>query len=71
MRPPRPDPAAAAQRASPLIAVGPRPAEWAADAIRRGGGEVVALDRNPAGLVWTDGATTESLRTVIAAHPEF
>jgi phosphoglycerate dehydrogenase-like enzyme len=69
MRPPRPDPAAA-QRASPLIAVGPQPAEWAADAIRRGGGEVVALDRNPVGLVWTDGATTESLRTVIAAHPE-
>src|SRR5436190_674231 len=69
MRPPRPDPAAA-QRASPLIAVGPRPAEWAADAIRRGGGEVAALDRNPVGLVWTDGATTDSLRTVIAAHPE-
>ena len=69
MRPPRSDPAAA-QRASALIAVGPRPAEWAADAIRRGGGEVVALDRNPVGLVWTDGATTESLRAVIAAHPE-
>ncbi|MGN6175925.1 MAG: NAD(P)-dependent oxidoreductase, partial [Streptosporangiaceae bacterium] len=67
MRPPRPDPAA--RRASPLIAVGPRPAEWAADAIRKGGGEVVALDHNPVGLVWTDG-TPESLRTVIAAHPE-
>jgi phosphoglycerate dehydrogenase-like enzyme len=66
MRPPRPDPTC---RASPLIAVGPRPAEWAADAVRRGGGEVVALDRNPVGLVWTDG-TPESLRTVIAAHPE-
>ena len=61
MRPPRPDPA---------IAVGPRPAAWAADAVRSGGGEVVALDRNPVGLVWTDWATPESLREVLAAHPE-
>jgi phosphoglycerate dehydrogenase-like enzyme len=50
------------------IAVGPGPADWAAEAIRRGGGEVVALDRNPAGLVWTDNGA-EGLRDVLAAHP--
>jgi hypothetical protein len=37
--------------AGPRIAVGPGPTDWAAEAIRRGGGEVVALDEDPAGLV--------------------
>src|SRR5499427_1176362 len=50
------------------IAVGPGPADWAAEAIRRGGGEVVALGGNPAGLVWTD-TGAEGLREVLAAHP--
>jgi phosphoglycerate dehydrogenase-like enzyme len=50
------------------IAVGPQLADWAAEAIRRGGGEVVTLDRNPAGLVWTD-TRAEGLREVLAAHP--
>ena len=50
------------------IAVGPRPADWAAEAIRRGGGEVVALGGNPAGLVWTDNGA-EGLREVLAACP--
>ena len=54
--------------ARPQIAVGPRAADWAAEAIRQGGGEVVTLDRNPAGLVWTD-TRAESLREVLAAHP--
>lgn len=54
--------------ARPRIAVGPRPADWAAEAIRRGGGEVVTLDRNPAGLIWTD-ARAEGLREVLAACP--
>jgi phosphoglycerate dehydrogenase-like enzyme len=49
--------------APPLrIAVGPRPADWAADAIRRGGGEPVGLDQDPVGLVWTDGAAMDALR---------
>ncbi len=49
--------------AGPLrIAVGPRPAAWAAEAIRRGGGEPVALDQDPVGLVWTDGAAMDALR---------
>jgi phosphoglycerate dehydrogenase-like enzyme len=50
------------------IAVGPRSADWAAEAIRRGGGEVVTLDRNPAGLVWTD-TRAEGLREVLTACP--
>jgi phosphoglycerate dehydrogenase-like enzyme len=54
----------------PRIAVGPRPADWAAKAIRSGGGEAVTLDRKPVGLVWTDGTATESLREVLTAHPE-
>jgi phosphoglycerate dehydrogenase-like enzyme len=54
--------------ARPRIAVGPGPADWATEAIRRGGGEVVALDQDPAGLVWTDNGA-EGLREVLAAHP--
>jgi phosphoglycerate dehydrogenase-like enzyme len=53
----------------PRIAVGPRPAEWAAEAVRRGGGEPVALDREPDGLVWTDGAALDQLRGALAAQP--
>jgi phosphoglycerate dehydrogenase-like enzyme len=52
------------------IAVAPAPADWAAAAIRAGGGDVVALDQEPVGLVWTDTATVEGLREVLAAHPE-
>jgi phosphoglycerate dehydrogenase-like enzyme len=48
------------------IAVGPRPADWAADAIRRGGGEPVRLDQDPVGLVWTDGAAMDALRAALA-----
>src|SRR6516164_3747069 len=59
-----------APRANPQIAVGPRPADWAAEAIRRGGGEAVTLDHDPVGLVWTGGIVPEDLRGVLAAHPE-
>ena len=52
--------------ARPRIAVGPGPADWAAEAIRRGGGEVVSLNGDPAGLVWTD-ARADGLREVLAA----
>jgi phosphoglycerate dehydrogenase-like enzyme len=55
--------------AVPRIAVGPRPADWAAEAIRRGGGELVPLDREPEGLVWTDGRAMDQLRSVLAAWP--
>lgn len=57
------------RRAAPQIAVGPRPADWATEAIRSGGGEVVTLDDDPVGLVWLDGTATESLREVLTAHP--
>ena len=57
-------------RANPQVAVGPRPAAWAADAIRSGGGEAVTLDHDPVGLVWTGGIVPEDLRGVLAAHPE-
>ena len=50
----------------PRIAVGPQPADWAAEAIRRGGGEPVTLDQDPVGLVWTDGAAMEALRRALA-----
>jgi phosphoglycerate dehydrogenase-like enzyme len=53
----------------PRIAVGPRPADWAAEAIRRGGGEPVALDREPDGLVWTDGAALDQLHDALGAQP--
>ena len=59
-----------ARRAKPRIAVEPGPADWAAEAIRTGGGEAVALDHDPVGLVWTGGIVPEDLRGVLAAHPE-
>src|SRR2546430_12315683 len=58
-----------AQGALPQIAVGPGPADWAAEAVRRGGGQVAAADRDPVGLVWT-GGPAERLREVLTAHPE-
>ena len=57
------------RRPGPRIAVGPRPAQWAAEAIRRGGGEPVTLDQEPEGLVWTDGAAMDQLRGALAAWP--
>ena len=59
-----------ARRANPLIAVAPRPADWAAEAIRSGGGEAVTLDDDPVGLVWTGGIVPADLRAVLAVHPE-
>jgi phosphoglycerate dehydrogenase-like enzyme len=53
----------------PRIAVGPGPAPWAAEAIRRGGGEVVGLDEDPVGLVWTDGRAMDALRSTLATRP--
>ena len=65
--------------AQPRIAVGPGPADWAAEAIRRGGGEPVTLDQDqdqnqnqdqgPVGLVWTDGGAMDALRDALASRP--
>jgi phosphoglycerate dehydrogenase-like enzyme len=55
---------------APRVAVGPRPAPWAAEAIRRGGGEPVALDEDPVGLVWTDARAMDALHTALATRPK-
>jgi phosphoglycerate dehydrogenase-like enzyme len=54
---------------APRIAVGPGPAPWAEEAIRRGGGQVVTLDQDPDGLVWTDGGAMDALRSALATRP--
>jgi phosphoglycerate dehydrogenase-like enzyme len=54
----------------PRIAVGPGPAPWAAEAISRGGGQVVGLDDDPVGLVWTDGGAMDALHSVLATRPK-
>ncbi len=54
---------------APRIAVGPGPAPWADEAIRRGGGQVVTLDQDPEGLVWTDGGAMDALRSALATRP--
>jgi phosphoglycerate dehydrogenase-like enzyme len=55
---------------APRIAVGPEPAPWAAEAIRRGGGQVVALDQDPEGLVWTASGAMDALRDALASQPK-
>jgi phosphoglycerate dehydrogenase-like enzyme len=55
---------------APRIAVGPGPAPWAAEAIRRGGGQVVPLDQDPEGLVWTDARTMDALGDLLASRPK-
>ena len=55
---------------APRVAVGPGAAPWAAEAIRRGGGEAVALDQDPVGLVWTDAGAMDALRSALATRPE-
>ena len=57
------------ERARIPVAIAPRSAAWAVDAIRRGGGEPVRLDQGPAGLVWTDAGAVEELRDVLRAYP--
>ena len=40
---------------SPRVAIGPRPASFALDAVQSGGGTVVGVDERPEALVWLDG----------------
>jgi phosphoglycerate dehydrogenase-like enzyme len=51
------------------VAVGPDDEHWAAEAVRRGGGEIVRLDQEPSGLVWTDSRAVGELGEVLRAHP--
>jgi len=55
---------------APRIAVGPGPAPWAAEAIRRGGGQAVSLDQDAEGLVWTDAGAMDALRDALASRPK-
>lgn len=50
--------------------MGPGPAPWAAEAIRRAGGQDVPLDQDPMGLVWTDAGAMDALRSALAGHPK-
>jgi phosphoglycerate dehydrogenase-like enzyme len=59
-----------APAAGPRVAVGPGPAPWADEAIRRGGGEPVGLDEDPVGLVWTDGRAMDGLHAALAGRPK-
>jgi phosphoglycerate dehydrogenase-like enzyme len=54
--------------AAPPIAVAPGSADWADEAIRRGGGRAVSLADNPVGLVWLDSAAG-GLGEVLTDHP--
>ncbi len=56
-------------RRNPGIAVGPRPAGWVTEAIRRGGGDPVGLNEAPVGLAWMDGGAVEELRAILESHP--
>jgi phosphoglycerate dehydrogenase-like enzyme len=55
---------------APRIAVGPEPVPWATEAIRRGGGQVVSLDQDPEGLVWTASSAMDALRDALASQPK-
>src|SRR5205085_11261265 len=53
----------------PQVAVAPEPAaDWVADAVRAGGGDVVPIDAAEA-LVWTSPRGPGDLRAVLAASP--
>jgi len=46
---------------APRVAVGPYPSDFAVDAVRAGGGQVVDLDDGPDSLVWLDPADVRGL----------
>ena len=54
---------------SPRVAIGPRPASFALDAIQSGGGTVVGVDERPEALVWLDG-DMKALGAVLADAPD-
>ncbi|HUJ65516.1 MAG TPA: D-isomer specific 2-hydroxyacid dehydrogenase family protein [Acidimicrobiales bacterium] len=55
---------------SPRIAIGPKPAAFAEDAVRAGGGHVTKLGEPAEGLVWLSAHDTDCLREVLEAQPE-
>jgi phosphoglycerate dehydrogenase-like enzyme len=54
----------------PRVAVGPFPSEFATDAVRDGGGEVVELTDRPDSLVWLDPGDVAGLTTWLAEVPD-
>ena len=54
---------------APRIAVAPRPASFALDAVRSGGGRVVDVDGRPEGLIWL-GADMDALAAVLSDAPD-
>jgi phosphoglycerate dehydrogenase-like enzyme len=54
----------------PRVAVGPFPSEFATDAVRAGGGEVVELHEAPDSLVWLDPGDVDGLATWLGEVPD-
>jgi phosphoglycerate dehydrogenase-like enzyme len=54
----------------PRVAVGPFPSEFATDAVRDGGGEVVDRGDRPDSLVWLDPGDVDGLATWLADVPD-
>jgi phosphoglycerate dehydrogenase-like enzyme len=54
---------------APRIAVAPRPASFAVDAVRSGGGTVVDVDGRPEGLIWL-GHDMNALAAVLSDAPD-
>ncbi|HEX4219940.1 MAG TPA: NAD(P)-dependent oxidoreductase, partial [Acidimicrobiales bacterium] len=54
---------------APRIAVGPRPAPFAVDAVRAGGGTLVDVDDNPEALIWL-GHDMDALAAVLSDAPD-
>ena len=54
---------------APRIGLGPSETAFAVDAVRAGGGEVVALGDEPEALVWTSPRHVDELKGVIASTP--
>lgn len=52
------------------VAVGPRPATSATDAVAAGGGTVVPLEEGPDALVWLDPVDVAGLETALATAPD-
>lgn len=53
----------------PRVAIGPKPAGFAAAAVAEGGGEVTAIDDKPDALVWLDAGDMVGLVEAIEAAP--
>lgn len=57
------------QAAAAGVAVGPEPAGFAVDAVRRGGGRVADLAEHPEALVWLSVRELDALVEVLEEHP--